>query len=172
MCLSLWETKMVWINRIIPPLMVFLIQFLLVDFLSINLIRPDFIVIYVFYFSLRFGRAPGIIMGFTIGLLSDLTGVGSQFGLGPLTLSITAYLTGYLNGKYERLLPYVFHLFWIGIIGFHFFMMTYVRFQTVMVSDWVEFGMKWLLSFGYTMIFFFIIQFFYPVREASRAEIR
>ncbi len=162
---------MVWINRIIPPVLVLLVQFLLVDFLSINMIRPDFVVIYVFYFSLMFGRTPGIIMGFSIGLLSDFTGVGSHFGLAPLTLSITAYLTGYLNGKYERLLPYVFHLFWIGIIGFHFFMVTYVRFQTVLVGDIMEFGIKWVLSFGYTMIFFLIIQFFYPVREASRAEI-
>lgn len=162
---------MVWIKPIIAALMVLLIQFILVDLLSINMIRPDFVVIYVFYFSLMFGRTPGIIMGFSMGLLSDLTGVGSHFGLAPLTLSITAYLTGFLNGKYERLLPSVFHLFWIGIVGFHFFMMTYVRFQTVLVVDVIEFGTKWLLSFGYTMIFFLIIQFFYPVREASRAEI-
>ena len=172
MYLLLWEEKMVWINRILLLFMVLLVQFLLVDFLSINMIRPDFIVIYVFYFSLMFGKTPGIIIGFIIGLLSDLTGVGSYFGLAPLTLSITAYLTGYLNGKYERLLPYVFHLSWIGIVGFHFFMITYVRFQTILVSNLVEFGTKWLLSFGYTMVFFFIIQFFFPIREASHAEIR
>ena len=106
---------------------------------------------------------------FTFGLLSDLAGVGSYFGLAPLTLSITAYLTGFLNGKYERFLPYVFHLCWLTIIGFHFFVISYVRFQTLFVTDIFDFAIKWLMSFGYTMIFFLIIQYFFPVREASRA---
>ena len=105
----------------------------------------------------------------TIGLFSDLAGVGSYFGLAPLTLSITAYLTGFLNGKYERFLPYVFHLCWLTIIGFHFFVISYVRFQTLFVTDIFDFAIKWLMSFGYTMMFFLITQYFFPVREASRA---
>lgn len=163
---------MTWTKIILLPLIVLLIQFLMVDFLSIKLIRPDFVLIYVFYFSLLFGRTPGIILGFFIGLLSDITGVGSYFGLAPLTLSLTAYLTSYLIGKYEKLLPYVFHLTWVSILGFHFFMTTYVRFQTVFMADKIEFWTKWLLSFSYTMMFFIILQFFYSVREASSAEIR
>ena len=34
---------------------VFIFQFMLVDFLSLNLIRPDFIVIYILYISLYRG---------------------------------------------------------------------------------------------------------------------
>ncbi|MBT4783973.1 MAG: rod shape-determining protein MreD, partial [Candidatus Marinimicrobia bacterium] len=100
---------------------VFIIQFLLVDFLSINMIRPDFMVIFIFYFSLNNDGYKSILLGFILGLLCDLSGVGSNFGLNSLTLSITAYLTGFLNGKYERLLPYVFHLLWIFILALHFF---------------------------------------------------
>ena len=157
------------VKQLFAALGVFLAQFFFFFFLSINLIRPDFLVIYVFYISLVYGKTTGIIIAFTIGLFSDLAGVGSYFGLAPLTLSITAYLTGFLNGKYERFLPYVFHLCWLAIIGFHFFVISYVRFQTLFVTDIFDFTIKCLMSFGYTMMFFLITQYFFPVREASRA---
>jgi len=150
---------------------VFMAQFLLVDFLSLNMIRPDFLVVYIFYISLVYGKTTGVLTGFLLGLLSDLSGVGSFFGLSPLSLSLTAYLTGYLNGKYERMLPYLFHGSWISIIGFHFFIISYVRFQSILLSDPIAFWIKCFMSFSYTMMFLLIIQFFYPVKEASHAKI-
>jgi len=158
-------------NVLLPALGVFMAQFFLVDFLSLKMVRPDFLVIYIFYVSLVYGKTPGVLTGFTLGLMSDLTGVGSLFGLAPLTLSMTGYFTGFLHGKYERLLPYVFHGIWIFIIGFHFLIISYVRFQTVLVADPIAFWVNWLMSFLYTMIFFLIAQLFYPVKEASHAEI-
>jgi len=150
---------------------VFMAQFLLVDFLSLNMIRPDFLVVYIFYISLVYGKTTGVLTGFLLGLLSDLSGVGSFFGLSPLSLSLTAYLTGYLNGKYERMLPYLFHGAWISIIGFHFIIISYVRFQSILLSDPIAFWVKCFMSFSYTMMFLLIIQFFYPVKEASHAKI-
>tara|TARA_B100000749_G_scaffold92514_1_gene70525 strand:- start:523 stop:1014 length:492 start_codon:yes stop_codon:yes gene_type:complete len=150
---------------------VFMAQFLLVDFLSLNMIRPDFLVVYIFYISLVYGKTTGVLTGFLLGLLSDLSGVGSFFGLSPLSLSLTAYLTGYLNGKYERMLPYLFHGAWISIIGFHFIIISYVRFQSILLSDPIAFWIKCFMSFSYTMMFLLIIQFFYPVKEASHAKI-
>jgi len=162
---------MKWTSILFPAIGVFMAQFLLVDFLSLNMIRPDFLVIYIFYISLVYGKTTGVFTGFLLGLLSDLSGVGSFFGLSPLSLSLTAYLTGYLNGKYERMLPYLFHGAWISIIGFHFIIISYVRFQSILLSDPIAFWIKCFMSFSYTMMFLLIIQFFYPVKEASRAEI-
>jgi len=162
---------MKWTSILFPAIGVFMAQFLLVDFLSLNMIRPDFLVIYIFYISLVYGKTTGVFTGFLLGLLSDLSGVGSFFGLSPLSLSLTAYLTGYLNGKYERMLPYLFHGAWISIIGFHFIIISYVRFQSILLSDPIAFWIKYFMSFSYTMMFLLIIQFFYPVKEASRAEI-
>jgi len=159
------------INILLLAAFVFFIQFFLVDLLSLNMIRPDFLVIYIFYISLVFGKTPGVLIGFSLGLLSDLSGVGSLFGLTPLTLSVTGYLSGLLHGKYERLLPYVFHIAWISIIASHFVLISYFRFQTVFVSDPITFWMRWFMSFSYTMLFFLIVQFFYSVKEASRAKI-
>ena len=162
---------MKWTSILFPAIGVFMAQFLLVDFLSLNMIRPDFLVVYIFYISLVYGRTTGVFTGFLLGLLSDLSGVGSFFGLSPLSLSLTAYLTGYLNGKYERMLPYLFHGAWISIIGFHFIIISYVRFQSILLSDPIAFWIKCFMSFSYTMMFLLIIQFFYPVKEASHAQI-
>ena len=159
------------INIILPGIAIFFVQFFFVDVLSLKMIRPDFLVIYIFYMSLIYGKTSGMIMGFTLGLLSDLSGVGSLFGLASFSLSITAYLSGFLHGKYERLLPYIFHIAWISIIAFHFLLIAYFRLQTVFVSDPQIFWLHWLMSFSYTMMFFLITQFFYPIQEASCAEV-
>ena len=152
-------------------LIVLFFQILFVESLAINTIRPDFLVLFIIYITISNGRLIGLIMGFTIGLISDLSGVGSYFGLSPLSLSITAYLSGFLYLKYERLLPYVFHSIWIIILFLHFYIITYFRFQSVFLSSKTEFFVIWIMTFGYTFIFFIIMQYFFPLREASHVKI-
>ncbi|SVC21123.1 uncharacterized protein METZ01_LOCUS273977, partial [marine metagenome] len=53
------------------------IQILLSDFISLNGIRPDFILIYLLYISIQHGSFKGILLGFTLGMFSDLLGVGT-----------------------------------------------------------------------------------------------
>ena len=152
-------------------LIVLFFQILFVESLAINAIRPDFLVLFIIYITISNGRLIGLIIGFTIGLISDLSGVGSYFGLSPLSLSITAYLSGFLYLKYERLFPYVFHSIWIIILILHFYIITYFRFQSVFLSSKTEFFVIWIITFGYTFIFFIIMQYFFPLREASHVKI-
>ena len=152
-------------------LIVLFFQILFVESLAINAIRPDFLVLFIIYITMINGRLLGVIMAFIIGLISDLSGVGSYFGLSPLSLSITAYLSGFLYLKYERLLPYLFHSIWIIILILHFYIITYFRFQSVFLSNKTEFFVIWLMTFGYTFIFFIIMQYFFPLREASHVKI-
>ena len=152
-------------------LIILFFQILFVESLTINAIRPDFLVLFIIYITISNGRLIGLTMGFTIGLISDLSGVGSYFGLSPLSLSITAYLSGFLYLKYERLLPYVFHSIWIIILILHFYIITYFRFQSVFLSSKTEFFVIWIMTFGYTFIFFIIMQYFFPLREASHVKI-
>ena len=68
---------MQWSKFIILLFCVFFMQFYLAEFLSINMIRPDFITIFVLYTAIKFGRFYGVIAGFILGLLTDLAGEGS-----------------------------------------------------------------------------------------------
>ena len=160
------KSKLVFVTII-----VLLFQILFVESLTINTIRPDFLVLLIIYITIINGRLLGVIMAFIVGLISDFSGVGSYFGLSSLSLSITAYLSGFLYLKYERLLPYLFHSIWVITILLHFYIISYFRFQTVYLSDKTEFILIWLMSFGYTLIFIIIMQYFFPLREASHVKI-
>ena len=151
--------------------LILVLQLLLVDFLSLNQIRPDFLVIFIIYLSMIKGKIYGMTIGFSIGILSNLFGVGSYFGLEPFSLTIVGYLSGYLKNIYEKVLPYIFHMLWILIILFHFLIICYFRYQNIYISDLIEFLFIWLATTSYTMLFIFSIQFIFPFREASNAEI-
>lgn len=147
------------------------IQLLLVDLLSLNLIRPDFLVIFILYLSMIKGKMHGMTVGFTIGFLSNLFGVGSYFGLEALSLTIVGYLGGYLKNIYEKVLPYIFHILWILIILLHFLVICYFRYQNIYISNLFEFLFIWITTTSYTMLFIISIQFIFPFRDASNAEI-
>ena len=148
-----------------------IMQLLLVDLLSLNLIRPDFLVIFILYLSMIKGKMYGMTVGFTIGILSNLFGVGSYFGLEALSLTIVGYLGGYLKNIYEKVLPYIFHILWILIILLHFLVICYFRYQNIYISNLFEFLFIWIATTSYTMLFIISIQFIFPFRDASNAEI-
>ena len=158
-------------NFFIISIFVFLFQIFFVDFLTINNIRPNLLIIYILYVSIIYGRMVSVFLAFIIGIVTDLFSAASYLGLTSLTLSITAYLSGYLYGKYERLLPYIFHLCWLSIFFLHFFILNYFLFQSLYISEKINFIIIWLASSSYTLIFIFILQFFYPLKEASRVKV-
>ena len=79
--------------------------------LSINNVRPDFIVLLVLYWAILYGRFVGVVSGTLIGFVVDLTGTATFFGLSPLIYSITdIYLAVYmaLSFKVESIIFFVF----------------------------------------------------------------
>ena len=152
-------------------MIVFITQFLLSDVLTIRYHRPDFIVIYILYFGLYFGPYYGVIAGFSIGFLIDITPMVSYFGISPLTYSLTGFLSGYLQNRYNRLSPFVFHSLWIILIAFHFMIFSYIKYQLLFEIDKVQFIFRWFASFMYTLFFLLILQYFFPIKELQNAEI-
>ena len=122
---------MQWNKFIILLIGVFFMQFYLAEFMSIRMIRPDFMTIFILYTAIKLGRFYGVIAGFTLGFLTDLAGVGSYFGLSSLMYSISGYLTGFLKDQYNRLIPFYFHLSWVGIIFLQFLIFSFVRYQGI-----------------------------------------
>ena len=146
---------------------VWILQLLLADFLAIDTVRPDFIVIVVLYWSLRYGRLVGIVFGFLIGLLVDLSGTASFFGLSPLTYSITGYLGGSLMEKYSTMGLLYFSLAWIGVLAFHFLIFSIVQYQHIFGVNTFLFWSKWFATGLYTLCFAGILQFIYPIHKTQ-----
>ena len=150
-------------------IIVFIIQFLLSDILTIQYYRPDFMVIYILYFGLYFGPFYGVLGGFFIGLLVDITPMVSYFGISPLTYSLTGFFSGYLQNRYNRVSPFVYHSLWIVLIAFHFLIFSYIKYQLLFEIDKVLFIFRWLSSFLYTFFFLLILQYFFPIKELKNA---
>ena len=151
-------------------LLVVLFQLISSELLAINQISPDFLLIFVLYSTLIFGRFKGILIAFTLGLISDLSGIGSYFGLHPLLLSTASYAISFLIGRYEKMLPYIFYSYWIVIILLYFFLMAYFRFQVLFLSNFTGYIIQSIYLFLYTFTFIFILQFFYSIEQASHAQ--
>lgn len=148
----------------------FILQFYLSEFMTIRSIRPDFLLIFIVYVSFQYGSFAGVIAGFSLGLLEDLSGVGSMFGLAPLTKSITGFLIGKLQGQHSRMNPLYFHATWIGIIFFHFVFYIYFRFQTLYETSSEQFFLTWLFSAAYTLALLGFMQIVKPIGEIRPLE--
>ena len=91
--------------------------------------------------------------------------VGSFFGLTSLTYVITGYLSGFLYGKYYKMIPTYYHLTWLGIILFHFFIYSFIRYQDLFETTMTVFWLKWILTSGYTLGFLAIFQMIIPLQQ-------
>ena len=151
-------------------LLVVLFQLISSELLAINQISPDFLLIFVLYTTLIFGRFKGILIAFSLGFISDLSGIGSYFGLHPLLLSTASYAISFLIGRYEKMLPYIFYSYWIIIILLYFFIMTYFKFQVLFLSNFTGYIIQSIYLFLYTFTFIFVLQFFYSIEQASHAQ--
>ena len=158
---------MKWTDYIIPGVFVWLMQLILSDFLAIETVRPDFLVILILYWSVKYGRAAGTVSGFLLGLLVDLSGTATFFGLSPLIYSITGYLGGNLAGSYSKINPFYFSITWITIVAFQFLIFCGVQYQDLWFINWHLFFGKWLGTTLYTLSFIGILQFIYPLHKVA-----
>jgi len=163
---------MKWIKLIPLAVSVWLLQIIFSDFLSINTVRPDFCVILILYWSLIYGRTMGIGAGFLFGLLVDLSGSGTFFGLSPLSYTITGYLAGGLYHYRSRLNPFYFSLSWIAILFFQFFIYCSVQYQDLWEIDRQIFLGKWFGTAIYSISFVGILQFIYPISKLNDVKSR
>ena len=156
---------MKWTNLIFNGLIVWIIQLIFADILSINDVRPDFIVLLVLYWAIKYGRFIGVVSGTLIGFIVDLSGTATFFGLSPLIYSITGYLSGNLNGTHTKLNPVYFSFFWITILCFQFLVFCSIQYQDLWVLNKKLFFGKWVGTCIYTISFAGIIQLIYPLHR-------
>ena len=159
--------KMNRIKIYVFGLIILAVQILLSDFLSINGIRPDFILIFIMYNSVRFGSFQGVSLGFILGIIADLLGIGTSFGLSPLTYTLTGYILGILFYHNKIHSQSHFHLIWICIILFHFLCTTFIRYQSTVFENPVHFILLWILTSTYTLGFTGILQVINPLYKKS-----
>ena len=130
-------------------------QLLLAPLLQIGDIRPDFILLLLVYFSARYGRMSGIVVGFTVGLLQDVTGSYSVLGATAMSKALVGYTAGTLNGSLSIWTSRVVNLYVYGSLALHAIvyqvvMMLGLEIQPLMLVQRIltEFGITALMITG------------------------
>ena len=152
---------------LITGVIVLLLQIILSDFLSLDGIRPDFILIFLIYVSIRFGSSVGVLFGFNFGVFADLIGVSSFFGLSSLTYTLTAYILGVLYKHRHFSSRFQFHITWLSVVFFHFLCNTFIRYQEIVFENPIHYISLWILTTFYTLGFVGILQILYPLYQKS-----
>ena len=98
---------------------VFLAQLLVAPLLTLGEIRPDFVLILLIFISARYGRMVGILAGFSMGLLQDVTGAVSVVGANALSKSVVGFAAGTLNGTLSIWTPRVVNIYIYGSLVGH-----------------------------------------------------
>ena len=136
---------------------VLLAQIIFVQWLTIEDIRPDFILVLVLIAGRVKGRLFGQMVGFFMGLIIDAIGVGSYLGLSAFAKTVAWFAAGYLKGRKWRLNFYVHALFNFLVIVLHFSIFYFINFAGSELSIEYIFVRYILPSSFYTLVIFLIV---------------
>tara|TARA_B100000424_G_scaffold191338_1_gene149060 strand:- start:449 stop:928 length:480 start_codon:yes stop_codon:yes gene_type:complete len=159
---------MLMIKYFLLVFIVFIFQSWTSEFFSLGTIDPDFCVITILYIAIKDGRLNGVLVGFFMGLVIDLSsGLNEYFGLTPLIYTITGYFCGFLKGQNNKMNKTYFSAIWILIIVIQFLIFSLVVYQQYLIQDLFNFTIKWVLTSMYTLTFLGILQFIIPIYKIA-----
>ena len=159
---------MLMIKYFLLVFIVFIFQSWTSEFFSLGTIDPDFCVMTILYIAIKDGRLNGVLVGFFMGLVIDLSsGLNEYFGLTPLIYTITGYFCGFLKGQNNKMNKTYFSAIWILIIIIQFLIFSLVVYQQYLIQDLFSFTIKWVLTSMYTLTFLGILQFIIPIYKIA-----
>jgi rod shape-determining protein MreD len=98
------------ISEALKWVLVFMVSLILqtsfVPVITIAGVKPDLLIVALFFFSIKYGVIPGIFVGFTLGLGQDLYSP-SMLGQNALTKSVAGAFIGLFNERMMRSDPII-----------------------------------------------------------------
>ena len=76
------------------------LQMVVAPMISIGFIRPDFLLLMIVFFSLKYGQIPGTSFGFVCGFLFDLVS-GGLVGSAMFSKTLSGFIAGYFYDENE-----------------------------------------------------------------------
>lgn len=102
----------------------FVADFLLSPMLNVGRARPEFLILFVFFISLYWGRWYGLIYGFLSGFLLDLHNPES-FGTRIVIFTTIGYLLQEYKDRFYRFRPTILLLLFFASVFYHLFLTTF-----------------------------------------------
>ena len=152
-------------NYVLIFIVILFLQLFLVNILTIKNIRPDLILIFVLYLSVKIGSSKGIIAGFCIGIIIGLLDNSVSLGLSCLVYSVVGYLGGRLQRQTYKMLPFQFYTYSLVIVAVSFMIFNYFTFNNQLQHDFYLFIAMWIKSALYTISIAVLLQFVIPLQK-------
>ena len=92
-----------YIKYSVVSFILIIIQSQIMRLLSLEGITPDLLTIWIIFLALRWGQLSGMLWGFGIGLLFDVT-TGNFIGLSALTKTICGFVAGYFFNENKTMI--------------------------------------------------------------------
>ena len=147
-------------------LLAILLQIVVAPWLTIQSIKPDFILILVLFVTIVKGRVFGQLFGFSIGLIVDFIGIGSFLGLSALSKTIAGFFAGYLKTSRNRVNSFAYYAAACFIIFIHFTVFFLINFKS---SDYgIQFVLlRYILpEVVYTSVIFILLDYSLPIETS------
>lgn len=146
-------------------LLALLLQLVVAPRISIQSIRPDFILLVILFIGRFEGRLSGQLSGFGFGLLTDAIGMGSFLGLSALSKTISGFLSGYLKSKKNRISLLLFYSISVSFIFIHFLIFYLINFKGTGLGIHFIILRYVIPASIYTAIFYILIDSLFTSKE-------
>lgn len=137
------------------------LQSLVGPWLTIQEIRPDFILLLVILIGQSEGRFAGQLFGFGIGLFVDSIGGGSSFGISIFTKTIGGFLAGFLKHQRTKMNIFTYYAIIFVIFFIHFYIFYSIYYRSLDLSLQFRLVRYILPSILYSGIFYILIDYFF-----------
>lgn len=141
------------ISGVAAFIVLFVFQMTIVPLISVDYIAPNFLVLFLLYYSLRLTKVKTILLGFFIGLLYDFA-AGGVIGASAFSMTVTAYLITFFPGGYFDEEKFGLELLFVAILsgGVYSFFYVYLA-GNVAINIFYGLFFYGLLSGIYTAVF-------------------
>ncbi|MBN2279420.1 MAG: rod shape-determining protein MreD [Candidatus Marinimicrobia bacterium] len=135
------------------------IQGLIGPWMTIQKIRPDFLLILVLYIGQKEGKIFGQLAGFIIGLTMDLIGMSTFLGLSAFVMTLSGFLAGFFKNQRNKINIFSYYFSILLICLIHFFILYSIYYHSLGLSIQYRMVRYVVPSLIYTGIFYFLIEF-------------
>lgn len=131
-----------FVRMMVIGIIILVFQLTIVDWIRIQNIRPDLLMLFILYVGYREGRFAGMLFGFAFGMLQDLTSASAFIGLAALSKTVVGFGAGSLRGKFNMINPLLLYT---------------VATLVLLTGQFIYFGIYYAASTLSTMTLFFRI---------------
>jgi len=138
------------------------LQLTLGKLVSIQDIKPDFLLIAVIFIGESRGKLYGEIWGFIVGLIADGIGLSMLFGISALGKTIAGFISGFLHDSKRSMGRFYYYSIVATIMLIHFIIIYTIYYNSS------EFNLQYIVlryvipSTIYTFIIYVLVDIIYP----------